>query len=298
MSSKIAVIVCGSSGIDYMNYDHKIGVYRSTIFINAKEYEDYTDIKIDDFYTALNNSAKVKLEISTSTPGKFYDIYKKLEDDGYTDAIVITMPSSLISHHRKATIAALFLKKIKIHVFDSKSVLYPQAKMAILAYHLAEQGKSVYEILKRLHNIKLNSQIYFLSKNYKSLSKAGKINNKGRFFANLFKFKSKTILRLDSDGEIEIVKKTNNKKIFLSFIDKINQEIYKLHSEAFIMYSDNYELAKEIANDIKLKYKYIENILLYPITPLLGSMFGSGSLALGYINKIRSEFFEQDKTTN
>ena len=47
--SKIGLLVCGNSGIDYIDHKYDIPVIRSILFIGENEYFDYVDIKADEF---------------------------------------------------------------------------------------------------------------------------------------------------------------------------------------------------------------------------------------------------------
>ena len=50
---KIGIAICGSSGIDYVDPNHGMKVFRSKIQINAIEYVDYVDISNEQFYFLL-----------------------------------------------------------------------------------------------------------------------------------------------------------------------------------------------------------------------------------------------------
>ena len=42
--AKIGLLVCGNSGIDYIDHKYDIEVIRSILFVGEKEYFDYVDI--------------------------------------------------------------------------------------------------------------------------------------------------------------------------------------------------------------------------------------------------------------
>ena len=51
--AKIGLVVCGNSGIDYMDHKFDIEVFRSILLVGGKEYTDYVDIDATDFYNML-----------------------------------------------------------------------------------------------------------------------------------------------------------------------------------------------------------------------------------------------------
>lgn len=52
MSEKIAIIVCGNSGIDYIKHPYQIDVFRSLLNVNGEEFEDFIDIEANAFMNA------------------------------------------------------------------------------------------------------------------------------------------------------------------------------------------------------------------------------------------------------
>ena len=93
MQEKIAVIVCGNSGIDYIKHGKKIDVFRSMLYVDEDEYEDYVDIEADAFYQRLLDNPNTNVKTSQTSTGKMGTVYKQLESEGYTDVIVITISS-------------------------------------------------------------------------------------------------------------------------------------------------------------------------------------------------------------
>ena len=61
------------------------------------------------------------------------------------------------------------------------------------------------------------------------------------------------------------------------------EETKDIKIEPFIIYTINYEEAVEIANEIKQQYPYINEVPIYPLTPVVGAHAGPGAIGLGYI---------------
>ena len=51
--SKIGILVCGNSGIDYIEHKYDIDVIRSILFVGDNEYTDFVDITAENFYGML-----------------------------------------------------------------------------------------------------------------------------------------------------------------------------------------------------------------------------------------------------
>lgn len=91
--SKIAIAICGSSGIDYTYPELNLETFRSLIIIDNIEYVDYIDIKADEFYQKLEDTSNVKT--AQVTTGELIKMFERLRDRGYSDVIAICLSSGL-----------------------------------------------------------------------------------------------------------------------------------------------------------------------------------------------------------
>jgi DegV family protein with EDD domain len=284
MSSKIAVIVCGNSGIDYMKHEYKIDVFRSILFVNEKEFEDFVDITADNFYQTLINNPETDVKTSQTATGKMLEVYKRLQSEGYTEAIVVTIASLLSGTYQNAVLASDMIDNFKVTVFDSKSATYPEAKMALTAAKLVKEGKSVEQILPVLEDIRDKTTIYFAVDTLKYLIKNGRLSVAKGFIANLLKLKP--LLWVNKDGKIESVEKIKTSNgARRRLLEKFFEETQGLEFEPFIMYTNNLEIAQDFTRQIKEKYPKIKEVPAYPLTPVVGAHAGPGAIALGYIRK-------------
>lgn len=282
MQEKIAVIVCGNSGIDYIKHGKKIDVFRSMLYVDEDEYEDYVDIEADAFYQRLLDNPNTNVKTSQTSTGKMGTVYKQLESEGYTDVIVITISSFLSGTYQNALLAADTVKKLKVHVFDSKSVSYPEARMALDAFKMAKEKKSVADILSHLEYIRDNSRIYFSVGTLKYLVKNGRLSGAAGFIGNLLKIKP--TLWISPEGKVEVIEKIRtSSKAMNKLKQRYFEETKDIKIEPFIIYTINYEEAVEIANEIKQQYPYINEVPIYPLTPVVGAHAGPGAIGLGYI---------------
>lgn len=297
MKSKIAVIVCGNSGIDYLEHNYKIDVFRSILYVDKDEYEDFIDITADQFYQRLCNNPDVDVKTSQTSTGKMREVYKRLETNGFTDVIVITISSYLSGTYQNAVLAAELVKNLKIHVFDSRFAVYPEAKMALLAAKMAGAGSSVEEIIKELDWIRNNSRVYFCVDTLKYLVKNGRLSSAAGFLGTILKLKP--LLWINPEGKIESVEKIRTSKRVIERVkEKFFEETKDLDFEPFIIYTTNFELANDVAKDIKTAYPTIKNVVLQPLTPVVGAHTGPGAFGIGYIKKHKRDEVNEVKNIN
>ncbi|MGD9604983.1 MAG: DegV family protein [Bacilli bacterium] len=282
MSEKIAVIVCGNSGIDYINHPYKIDVFRSLLYVNGEEFEDFIDISAEAFYERLIKEPNTNVSTSQTATGRMLEVYQRLETEGYTDAIVVTISSHLSGTYQNAVLAGKMADTLRVHIFDSQTAAFAEAKMALVAAEMAKNGKTVSEIIERLEFIRDNNRVYFAVDTLKYLVKNGRLSAAKGFMGSLLKLKP--LLVITKEGKIVAVKKIRTS---VKAINHVKEQFYDetkgLDFEPFIIYTNNIELANNVANEIMEHYPNIKNVGLYPLTPVVGAHTGPGAFGIGYI---------------
>lgn len=284
MNEKIAIIVCSNSGIDYISHPNKIDVFRSLLYVNGEEFEDYLDISADDFYERLVREPQTIVTTSQTATGKMLEVYNRLESEGFTDAIVITISSYLSGTYQNAVLAANMLESLKVHIFDSRTAAFPEAKMALVASDMVKDGKSVSEILEALEYIRENNKIYFAVDTLKYLVKNGRLSATRGFMGSLLKLKP--LLTITQEGRIVPIKKIRTFSKALAHVKaKFFEEVKDLQFEPFIIHTNNFDLSTQIAQEIMERFPDIKEVSSYSLTPVVGAHVGPGAIGIGYIKK-------------
>lgn len=282
MAEKIAIIVCGNSGIDYIKHPYKIDVFRSLLYVNGEEFEDFVDIEAGAFYERLINEPDTNVSTSQTATGRMLEVYQKLEAEGFTDAIVITISSHLSGTFQNAVLAGKMVDHLRVHIFDSLTAAYAEAKMALVAAEMAEKGNSVAEILDTLNFIRNNNRVYFAVDTLKYLVKNGRLSAAKGFMGSLLKLKP--LLVITKEGKIVAIKKIRTSVKAINHVkEQFYEETKNLDFEPFIIYTNNIDLANNVANEIMEHYPQIKKVGLYPLTPVVGAHTGPGAFGIGYI---------------
>ena len=155
--SKIGILVCGNSGIDYIDHEFDLPVIRSILLAGDKEYRDYIDITAGDFYELLSKNQELIPSTAQAATGVILEQYEEMVKKGYDELLVISISQKLSGTYEGCMLAAKMLDDVKVTVFDSRTLSYPQAKMALDASKMIQDGKSLEEVLKRLEYIKIFS---------------------------------------------------------------------------------------------------------------------------------------------
>ncbi len=282
--SKIGIIACGNSGIDYLKHDYDIRMIRSTLIFGDEEYEDFVDIKAEDFYKMLVEKPELHPTTAQAATGVILEHYEKMKEEGFTDIIFITISSGLSGTYEGAKIASTMISGVNVHVFDSLSVSYPQAYMTLRAAEMAKQGKKVTEIIDELVWIREHHGILVSVDTLKYLVKNGRLSGAQGFVGSLLKVKP--MLHLSREGKIEPVEKIRTrKKAMQRMLDKFAAERTEKDLEVFIAHANAHDVLEEVRQGLLERRPELKEVKDYPLTPVVGAHAGPGTIAIGWIVK-------------
>jgi DegV family protein with EDD domain len=284
MEEKIAVISCSNACLDDLDYDKDIIIFRSTLHIGDEDFVDYVDIKAKDFYERLENSKSVFPSSSYLPIGQMVEQYEDLVSKGYTKAIVVTISSHMSGLFNAVQVAGKGIEGLEIIAFDSKTVAYPQAKMAITAQKMVKEGKSIDEIIGELEYIRDHNKIYFAVHTLDYLIKNGRLSNASGFIGKALKIKP--LLTISEEGKVETVEKI---RTFPKAVDKLLLKFFEetkgLDAEPFVIHANNPETSEYIKMKLREADDKYQNVVDMSLTAVVGAHSGPKTIALGYYIK-------------
>lgn len=280
---KIGYVVCGNSGIDYIDHPYDIRVFRSQLLVRDKEYTDFIDIKADAFYTMIKENPDLHPTTAQTATGVMLETYEAMRDEGYEDIVVVTISSKLSGTYEGAQMAANMVEDVNVTVFDSKTVGYNEAHMILEAARLGEEGKSVTEILDHLNWIRENQGLLISVDTLKYLVKNGRLSGASGFLGSFLKIKP--MLMLSREGKVEPVEKIRTRqKAIDRVIEKFVHEFYDDAMEVFIIHANAFDMLEQVRERLASNIKQ-STIKDYPLTPVVGAHAGYGALAIGWVRK-------------
>lgn len=278
---KIGIAVDGNSGIDYLERDKEIRIFRSHLLIEKEEFEDFVEISSDDFYKRLEENPDLNISTAQTSTGRILEMYEEMKASGYEELIVITISKELSGTYQNAVLAASMID-IDVHVYDSKSVSYIQAMMAIKAREMAKSGASKEDIIKQLDYIRDHNHIYITVATLKYLVKNGRLSNVAGAIGSLLKLKP--LLEVNDEGKVKTVAKIRTtKKARQMLVDRFIEEVEGKDVITFVVYTNNQEEMQEFKAE--LESKGVKDVLLVPLTPVVGTHAGPGTMGVGYIER-------------
>lgn len=284
--SKTKVIVCSNSGIDYIDHGYDIEVFRSIVqYSESEKYDDYTEISAETFYNRLITDKASFPHTAYVAPGRMIEIFEQAKKDGYDSALVIVIAKPLSGLHNGVELVAKEVEDFEVKVYNSKTLAYPEAFMAIEAAKMFNEGKTMDEVIARLDFIRDNHHVYFAVDTLEYLIKNGRLGKVAGAFANLLAIRP--ILDLDLDGKVRTLEKVRTPKgarkklveIYLEAIKDKNVIPFIVHAAA------DKEVIEEVRAQVLEARPELGQVLDYPLTPVVGAHTGPKTVCLGYILK-------------
>ncbi|WP_261131792.1 DegV family protein [Bacillus sp. Marseille-Q3570] len=281
---KVAIITDSTSYLpkDLRNrYNIKM-VPLNVIFEN-ESYQEETELTVDDFYQQVREGGKLP---KTSQPavGLFADLYEKLADEGYTDAIVITLSSEISGTYQSAETAKSMVDSINVDVFDSEISCMPQGFFVLEAAKMAEQGQAAKVILSRLKVIRAKGiRAYFMVDDLSHLHRGGRLNSAQFFVGNLLQVKP--VLQFVDKKIVPFEKIRTRKKAIKRLFELIHDDVGKDEmAQISVIHANREEEAKGYAEELQRDFPNSEVIITY-FGPVIGTHLGEGSIGLTWVKE-------------
>ncbi|MFW6298106.1 MAG: DegV family protein [Bacillota bacterium] len=284
MNSTIGVVACTNACLDYIDHPHDIRILRSRIHLGDEEFIDYEELTATEFYDRLNSDSSLFPRTAQPPIYEMEETFKALRDEGKQDIIVVTISSQMSGIYSSAKVAGDNVEGVSVHVFDSKTVAYPEAMMAITASKMAEKGHDVRTILTKLETIRAKNHMVFAVETLAYLVKNGRLSNAAGFMGSMLKIKP--LLHVSEEGRVENIEKIRTfKKALNRVVDAYLEETRAKEVLPFIAHANNESARDYIVSRLKTADPTIESVPDIPLTPAVGAHGGPGAIALGYIEK-------------
>ena len=281
MSNKIAIITDSTASLteDLLKEYNIYSSYLMIIF-GTDSYQEFKEISPAKFLELSSSQRELP---STSQPaiGLTVELYKKLFADGYDEIIHVTISGAISGSYASAVSAAEMVDASKIHVFDSKTLVFSQGWLAIEASKLAKEGKSSAEILAVLEEMRKHTNLTAAVKTLDNLKKGGRLSNAEAVIGGLLQIKP--IVYLTPEGKIEAAGKVRTFKKAIQFlIDTVKNANLDDNYEICVLNMENPEEAailKAAVNELHPNHKIHE----LPLSLVVSAHVGPGALAVSWV---------------
>lgn len=254
MANKIAIIT--DTGADMIDELEKIGVDYVSLYItfDGNNYiKQIKDVSVEEFYNKLENATFYP---KTSLPSvmDFVDTFNKHIDNG--EEVLYLALNSKFSGTYQAALSAKDLileenKDAKITVIDTLNCTYMQYVLARTAKELADDGKSMDEIVDVMNKMIPTDRVIMTVDSLDNLNKSGRVSNASAFLGGLLGIKP--ILDFQ-DGVLQPTGKVKGlNKAFRTIIEEYKEFLGDNASDYdfAIVHGNHLDEAKEFGEEVK-----------------------------------------------
>ncbi|URZ15531.1 DegV family protein [Clostridium felsineum] len=256
--------------------EHNINVLSFRIIYRDREYKDKVDITSEEVYKNF------EIEVPKSSMPALQDmeeLYQKLEEEGYTHAIGITLSSGLSGIFNGLKMIAEEHNKIKSFIYDSKLISLGEGAIVEECVRMLENNKSFDEIVNEIPEIRKRIHLFFVVGTLDYLRKGGRIGKIAGTIGKLLNIKP--IVSVDENGVYYAYDKVRGRKQSLNRVLEIAKDITKENNcRAYVMHGHAEEETREFFEKIK-GLPNINNAMYNGcISPVSGVHSGPGLVGL------------------
>lgn len=282
--SKILIVTDSTSGMDVASAkQHNIEMVSLSVIIDGVEYKDHIDIQKDELICKLKEGAVP----TTSQPNIGYvkELMRAWRDENYDAIIIITISSYLSGTCQGFHMMKEELQMDNVHIVDTKTVAGPMIDGALYARKMADEGKSVAEILVGLARKFENTSSFLYPETLQQLKKGGRISPVAANMASLLKIKP--LLMLKKDGTIIDkygMSRTEN-KIFEMIVSYLKEE--GVSADTHVLYIPHAQALDTVHRFVAYASEQLENMemVISDLPAVLTSHAGLGSIAVQSVSK-------------
>ena len=256
-----------------------------SVLIDGVEYKDQVDISTEELYQKLDDGYVP----TTSQPntGYLHELMEKWKAQSYEAIIIITCSSDLSGTWSGFNLVKNQLEMNNMYIYDSRQVGAPIMDMVIAAKKMADDGYDVCDIFTMLEMKTKNSLSFLIPKDFKQLSRSGRLSPIAAKMASILKVKALLYLKEDGTCVDKFAMSRTETKIIKIFIDRlkedgVNKEDYCL----YISHSDNEETALKAKTLLQEEFPGIE-VIINKLPAVLTCHGGIGCISIHYVHKMK-----------
>ncbi|MGM9966300.1 DegV family protein [Rummeliibacillus sp. TYF005] len=255
---------------------YNIHIVPLTFQFDQETFVDGKDIGPEEFLEKMANTSKLP-KSSQPAVGVFKELFDELGSNG-DEVLVITMTGGM-SGTVKSAEAAATMSESKVVVVDSRYISYALGFQVLEAAKMAEEGKSMEEIIERLDHIRSNTNLFVVVDTLENLIKGGRIGKGTGLIGSLLNIKP--IASLEG-GAYNPVAKVRSHKQVVKYIFKQFQENTKGKTIKGVGIAHANGLAMGEPLKRMIEESGYQNVKLGFTSPIISTHTGPGAIGISY----------------
>jgi DegV family protein with EDD domain len=260
---------------------HKIVVVPLTIRFGETDYIDGEDFTPKEFW-AKCTASPVLPETAAPSPGQFEAAYRRLQSEGATGVLVVSLSSAVSATMQSAEIAARLVGEdtanpISVQVVDSRSVSMGQGIIATSCATKAVQGASLSEVAELAKSLSHRVHVYGALDTLENLKKGGRISGVKGLLASALSIKPIIDVR---GGKVEEGGRQRTRSKALAFlIEKVKE--HGNISDLAVLQADCDDTDAFLSS---LRQVYSGSIEVGDIGAVIGTPAGRGTIGVAFFD--------------
>ncbi|MGX1983288.1 DegV family protein [Thermolongibacillus altinsuensis] len=255
----------------------QIHVIPLSFTIDGETYLDGVDITPEQFMKKMREAEELPKSSQPST-GQFLEVYDRLGSEG-CEIVSIHMTGGMSGTVRSAESAAA-MTNANVTVVDSRFISIALGFQVVEAAKMAQQGKTVQEIIQHLDQIRANTNLFVTVDTLENLVKGGRIGRGKALIGSLLNIKPIASL---ADGVYTPVAKVRSHSQMVKYLTNqfIQDTKGKKIKRVGIAHADALNLAERLKQAIFEATGFSETEIMYT-TPIISTHTGPGALGFMY----------------
>jgi DegV family protein with EDD domain len=247
------------------------------ITINGETYLDRVNLDPVEFIEMMGTSKELP-KSSQPSAGAFLEVYDQLGQEGY-EVLSIHMTGKMSGTVRSAE-SAVQMTETKVTVLDSKFISKALAFQVREAAEMANQGKSLEEILDRLETVREHTKLYIMVDTLENMVKGGRIGKGKALIGSLLNIKP--IASLEGAEYNPVAKVRSHSQVVKFMAKQFAEDVKgKTIKGVGIAHAEAQELSHKIKDSI-YELTGFQDVEIDYTGPTVSTHTGPGALALMY----------------
>ena len=276
---KKMIVSTSTSCLDDLGIPENVKMLPMNIHMGGANYLDGQDLSLDRLSRVLLDNPNIDISTSAPTENQLIEFFYQLIKEDVQEVLIICLSSSLSqTYNNLLNISSMFSHRMKIYIYDSRTISHGEAVMVLEALKLLNQGATMPEIITQITALRQKMTIYMTVDNLKTMIRTKRISAPAGFFANLFDIKP--IVYLDDSGRIIPFEKVRSfDKCILRLAEIVVDEVKGKKGQMYLMSGQLNPYIKPLT--MHLAQRGYADLPVMPIASV--SLANIGVFALGVI---------------
>lgn len=247
----------------------------------------YIDDCMEDTKRTLYSEMRKGNQPRTSqiTVYAYYEFFRSLIEKD-RNVLFMDMDRALSSSYFNSLKAAEQIREdypeSNLYIMDTRCVTAGLAMLVAKAADLADEGKSMEEVIAWVEENRLKISHRFVVDDLEWLRRGGRLSNSSAFIGSLLSIKP--LIHVDDDGKlVAYAKVRGRKKALRTLLENSETDMGNpSETDVIIAHADCLEEAEAFAQSIKEKYPDLRSINIMELGPVIGCHVGPGLIAMVY----------------